>query len=124
MAKLIKLSILLGLLFFPIKSFSKPSCKLPSQGITSFYAHQHHGRFTASGEKFNMHAITAANRCLKFGTKLRLTNPKTNKSVIVTINDRGPAAWTKRDLDISYGAAKALGLIKQGVGLVLIEQVE
>jgi rare lipoprotein A len=60
---------------------------------------------------------------MKFGTKLRVTNPNSNKSVIVTVNDRGPFI-RGRDLDLSYGAAKEIGLVEKGVGRVKIEYLE
>jgi rare lipoprotein A len=69
-----------------------------------------------------MYAMTCAHKTLKFGTKLRVTNPDNNKSVIVTVNDRGPFI-RGRDLDLSYGAAKEIGLMEKGVGRVKIEYV-
>lgn len=69
-----------------------------------------------------MNGLTAAHKTLKFGTKLRVTNPDTNKSVVVTVNDRGPFI-RGRALDLSYGAAKEIGLVKKGVGRVKIENV-
>ena len=66
--------------------------------------------------------MTCAHRTLEFGTKLRVTNPDNNKSVIVRVNDRGP--FTRgRDLDLSYGAAKKIGLVKKGIGRVKIELI-
>lgn len=65
-------------------------------------------RYTSSGQVFRPGALTAAHRTLPLGTKLELT--KGNKHVVVVVNDRGPAAWTGRNLDISRGAAKALGV--------------
>ena len=70
-----------------------------------------------------MYSLTAASKCLAFGSKLKLTNPNNGNQVIVTITDRGPFI-KGRSLDLSYGAAKALGLIKQGIGVVEIEQLE
>ena len=69
-----------------------------------------------------MHGMTAAHKTLKFGTKLKVTNPDTGKSVLVTVNDRGPFI-RGRDLDLSYGAAKEIGLIERGVGRVEIEHL-
>src|SRR5687767_714082 len=59
-------------------------------GSASWYGSQFHGRKTANGERFNMHGLTAAHRSLPFGTKVRVTNRKNGKSVVVRINDRGP----------------------------------
>lgn len=79
-----------------------------------------HGRRTASGEVFNAYALTAAHKTLRFGTQLRVTNVRTGKSVVVRINDRGPYAHG-RGLDLSYAAARAIGL--RGVGYVVVEKV-
>ncbi len=67
-----------------------------------------------------MHGLTAAHKTLVFGTKLRVTNPDTDRSVNVVVNDRGPFI-PGRDLDLSYGAAKAIGLSEKGVGRVKID---
>jgi rare lipoprotein A len=75
-------------------------------------------RMTSSGERFNPHGMTAAHRTLPFGTRLTVTNPKTGKSVIVVVNDRGPS--TRRiEIDLSIAAAKAVGL--NGTAAVCIE---
>ena len=92
------------------------------QGKASYYGKAHHGKKTASGKRFNMHAMTAAHRSLPFGTQLKVTSKDTGKSVIVTINDRGPYAGG-RILDLSQEAARQLGVIKQGVGVVTLEKI-
>lgn len=89
-------------------------------GLASYYAHQFHGRKTASGERFNMHAMTVAHKTLPFGTKLKVTCQSTGKSVVVKVNDRGPFHGN-RVLDLSYGAAKALGIVNKGVSKVKYE---
>lgn len=71
------------------------------------------GRRTASGEHFNPNGYTAASRTLPFGTRLRLTNPRTGRTVTVRVNDRGPFV-RGRSLDVARGAARALGMISQG----------
>lgn len=76
----------------------------------SYYSSGHR---TASGERFNPNGFTAASRTLPFGTRLRLTNPTTGRSVTVQINDRGPFV-RGRGLDLARGAAAALGMIGQG----------
>lgn len=86
----------------------------------SWYGSEFHGRPTASGEIFNMYAMTAAHREYPFGTRLRITNPENNKSVIVTVNDRGPFV-SGRDIDLSYGAAKKIGIVRKGVAKVWME---
>jgi rare lipoprotein A len=88
----------------------------------SYYGPKFNGRPTASGEIFDMHAMTCAHKKMPFGTKLRVTNPDNDKSVIVTVNDRGPFI-RGRDLDLSFGAAREIGLIAKGVGKVKIEHI-
>ena len=86
----------------------------------SWYGVPFHGRQTACGERYDMYGLTAAHKTMKFGTKLRVTNPDTDQSVVVTITDRGPFI-RGRDLDLSFGAAKEIGHLKKGVGKVWIE---
>lgn len=86
-------------------------------GMASFYGNES-GSKTASGQRFNQNAMTAAHRSLPFGTKLRVTHG--GSSVIVTINDRGPFI-RGRVLDLSTGAARAIGLTGAGVGRVTAE---
>lgn len=88
-------------------------------GIASFYGNES-GSKTASGQRFNQNAMTAAHRSLPFGTKLRVTYK--GKSVIVTINDRGPFI-KGRVLDLSTGAARAVGLTASGIGHVTAEVI-
>ncbi len=89
-------------------------------GSASFYGPGFHGRKTASGEVFNQNALTAAHRALPFGTKLRVTCTTTGRSTIVKVNDRGPYHGN-RILDLSVGAAKAIGMIEKGVTNVKYE---
>ena len=86
-------------------------------GIASFYGNES-GSKTASGQRFNQNAMTAAHRSLPFGTKLRVTHG--SQSVVVTINDRGPFI-RGRVLDLSTAAARAVGLTSAGVGRVTAE---
>jgi len=88
-------------------------------GMASFYGNES-GSKTASGQRFNQNAMTAAHRSLPFGTKLRVTHG--GRSVVVTINDRGPFV-RGRVLDLSTGAARAVGLTGAGVGRVTAEVV-
>lgn len=88
----------------------------------SWYGPKFHGRQTANGEKYDQMAFTAAHRSMKFGTLLKLTNPKNNKTVIVRVNDRGPFK-TGRELDLSKGAAMALGMVSKGVQKLQVEEV-
>jgi rare lipoprotein A len=88
-------------------------------GVASFYGNES-GSKTASGQRFNQNAMTCAHRSLPFGTKLRVTHH--GQSVIVTVNDRGPFI-KGRVLDLSTGAARAIGLTSAGVGKVTAEVV-
>ena len=88
-------------------------------GMASYYGNES-GSKTASGQRFNQNAMTAAHRTLPFGTKLRVTHG--GRSVIVTVNDRGPFI-KGRVLDLSTGAARAVGLTGAGVGRVTAEVV-
>jgi rare lipoprotein A len=88
-------------------------------GMASYYGNESGSR-TASGQRFNQNALTAAHRSLPFGTKLRVTHR--GSSVIVTINDRGPFI-RGRVLDLSTGAARAIGLTGAGVGRVTAEVI-
>jgi rare lipoprotein A len=88
-------------------------------GMASYYGNES-GSKTASGARFNQGAMTAAHRSLPFGTKLRVTHG--GRSVVVTINDRGPFI-RGRVLDLSTGAARAIGLTSAGVGRVTAEVV-
>jgi peptidoglycan lytic transglycosylase len=88
-------------------------------GMASFYGNES-GSKTASGARFNQSAMTAAHRSLPFGTKLRVTHG--GRSVVVTINDRGPFI-RGRVLDLSTGAARAIGLTSAGVGRVTAQVV-
>lgn len=88
----------------------------------SWYGPKFHGKLTANGEIYDQMALTAAHKSLKFGTLLKVTNPKNGNSVIIRINDRGPYIGD-RELDLSKGAATKLGLLEKGVARVKIEQV-
>lgn len=89
-------------------------------GPASWYGSKFHGRTTANGERYNMHGMTAAHKTLPFGTKVRVTNQNTGRAVTVRINDRGPFV-SNRVIDLSRGAAQAVGMISQGVAPVKIE---
>jgi len=88
-------------------------------GMASYYGNESGSR-TASGQRFNQNALTCAHRSLPFGTKLRVTHGE--QSVVVTVNDRGPFI-RGRVLDLSTGAARAIGLTRSGVGRVTAEVV-
>ena len=89
-------------------------------GIASWYGGRHHGGPTASGERFDKNAMTAAHRTLRMGTRVRVTRKKNGRSVIVRINDRGPYG-KGRIIDLSEAAAHALDMIDDGIAQVRVE---
>jgi rare lipoprotein A len=89
------------------------------EGVASYYADEFNGRKTASGEVYDMNDMTAAHRRLPFGTRVKVTHVDTGRSVIVRINDRGPFK-DDRVIDLSFGAARQLGLIPLGTGRVIL----
>ena len=90
-------------------------------GYASFYGPEWHGRQTASGERLNIHAMTAAHKRLPFGTRVRVTLLATGKSVVVRINDRGPFV-RGRIIDLTDDAARKIGLDgRRGIGKVRLE---
>jgi rare lipoprotein A len=91
-----------------------------AQGLASYYTE---GTKTASGETFNSAELTAAHPNLPFGTKLRVTNTTTGKSVVVRVNDRGPFV-KGRVVDVSYSAAQALGMVNSGTANVKLDVVQ
>lgn len=106
------------------KHSSKKSHRSSGQTIASFYTDEGNGRWrgqTSSGERFNVNAMTAAHMSLPFGTKVKVTNLKNDLSVVVKINDRGPARWTGFTIDLTKGAAKVIGLTKTGTAPVKID---
>jgi rare lipoprotein A len=94
--------------------------KVASDGLASFYKE---GTRTASGEKFDANELTAAHRTLPFGTRLRVTNVATGRSVTVRVNDRGPFV-PGRVVDVSYSAAETLGMVGGGVAKVRLDVVQ
>lgn len=92
-------------------------------GIASWYGAELGGQRTASGERFNPGAYTAAHRYHKFGTRLRVTNLHNGRSVVVRVNDRGPHI-PGRAIDLSRAAASKIGIIGRGTAKVRIERVK
>lgn len=90
--------------------------------LASWYGGYFHGRQTAMGELYDMHAYTAAHKTYPLGTKLKITNPLNKKSLLVRINDRGPF-WNKREIDLSLAAAEFLETKEEGVSKVLLEVI-
>lgn len=96
---------------------------LTTEGMASYYGDRFNGRRTASGERFDMHELTAAHRTLEFGTRVLVTNKVNGRSVEVTINDRGPYVQG-RSIDLSKEAARELGMLGRGVAPVELRVLE
>ena len=97
-----------------------PPAGTTETGIASWYGHPYHGRYTASGEIYDMHQLTAAHRTLPFGTWVRVTNLSNGRSVDVRITDRGPFV-RGRSIDLSLAAARAIELVGPGTARVTVE---
>ncbi|HHH85059.1 MAG TPA: septal ring lytic transglycosylase RlpA family protein [Firmicutes bacterium] len=92
------------------------------RGIASWYGPGFHGRKTANGETYNMYEMTAAHKALPFNTRVKVIDLETGRSVIVRINDRGPFV-AGRIIDLSYAAARALGMEKKGTAHVELQVI-
>jgi rare lipoprotein A len=103
----------------PFRHHQASPTQIASRGVASFYTEDQE---TASGEKFDTHALTAAHPSLPFGTRLRVTNVSTGRSVTVRINDRGPYV-AGRVVDLSESAASALGMVESGIAKVKLDVV-
>ncbi|NET56132.1 MAG: septal ring lytic transglycosylase RlpA family protein [Symploca sp. SIO2E6] len=97
--------------------------RLQRSGLASWYGPGFHGRLSASGERFNQNALTAAHRTLPFGTNVLVTNLNNGRSVIVRINDRGPFI-RGRVIDLSVAAARVIGMLNSGIAPVHIQILE
>lgn len=106
----------------PLPYVQFTSASISESGYASYYGSEYDGGQTASGEIFNMNALTAAHPSLPFGTKVKVTNQNNEMSVIVTINDRGPFS-EGRIIDLSYAAAKQIDMIDAGIELVTLEVI-
>ena len=104
----------------PAIAASRPGVQV---GLATWYGGGLHGGPTASGERFDKHALTAAHRTLPMNTRVRVTNQRNGHSVIVRINDRGPYGSKQRIIDVSEAAARELGMIEAGVVPVRVEVV-
>ena len=104
----------------PFASRKDTGTKTASQGVASFYTE---GTQTASGERFNTMEMTAAHPTLPFGTRLRVTDVASGRSVTVRVNDRGPYVQG-RVVDVSYSAANALGMVGKGVANVKLDVLQ
>jgi rare lipoprotein A len=104
----------------PFASDKNAAERVASHGVASFYTE---GTQTANGERFNTLELTAAHRTLPFGTRLRVTNVATGRSVTVRVNDRGPFV-SGRVIDVSYSAAETLGMVGRGIAKVKLDVVQ
>ncbi|RYD93582.1 MAG: septal ring lytic transglycosylase RlpA family protein [Sphingobacteriales bacterium] len=117
-------SLSIGALAQPSTAVSEPRAveTAGSSGTIAWYGSKFNGRKTASGERFSASTLTMAHKTLPFGTRVRVTNLKNNKSVIVRVNDRGPGA---PDLigDVTFAAAQKLGMLRSGIAEAKLEVV-
>jgi rare lipoprotein A len=106
----------------PVLAQARGSSSDLGSGQASYYSNEFAGKRTASGEIFNPKAMTAAHRTAPFGSHIRVTNLRNNRNVVVRINDRGP--WKKgRIIDVSYAAAKQIGMHHSGTARVQLTMV-
>ena len=105
----------------PVTRLYAQAANADSKTVTaSYYSTRYNGRRTASGQRFSSNALTAAHRSLPFGTKVKLTNVKNNRSVVVRVNDRGPFV-KGREISVTRLAARRLGFIRAGTTGVTME---
>jgi rare lipoprotein A len=109
----------LGKEYVPMKEY-RP---YKERGVASWYGRRYHGNQTASGERYDMYAMTAAHTILPIPSYVRVTNPENGRSVIVRVNDRGPFLHN-RLIDLSYVAAKKLDIVAKGSGIVDVEWID
>ena len=115
--------IALGMIVLPVLSQAGDSRRDMGDGMASYYGSEFAGSRTASGERFDPSAMTAAHRTLAFHSRVAVTNLANGKEVIVRINDRGP--WGKgRIIDISHAAAHQIGMDRSGTARVKLELVD
>jgi rare lipoprotein A len=99
------------------------SARYQESGVASWYGKRYHGRRTASGQRFDMNALTAAHRTLPFGTRVEVTNLANGRSVVLVINDRGPFI-KGRVIDVSRRGAANLGFLRKGLARVRMRVLE
>jgi rare lipoprotein A len=116
MKKLSSAALLIAFVIFAGASGSDANAQV---GLASYYKS---GLKTANGERFNPHGLTAAHRSLPFGTRVKVKNVRTGRSVVVRINDRGPFI-RGRVIDLALGAARAIGLHAAGIARVSLQVV-
>ncbi len=114
----ILLIVLTSFVGFTISSL----CNAQTSGKASYYSNRLHGRKMSNGERYNSKGFTCAHRTLPFGTKLKVTNTRNGRSVVVRVTDRGPFV-RGRIVDLSYAAAKEIGMISSGVAYIKVERL-
>jgi len=108
-----------GKTYYPLES----SAGYDRTGVASWYGRDFHGKLTANGERYDMHALSAAHKTLPLPTLVRVTNLENGRSMVVRINDRGPFVKS-RIIDLSYAAAKALGYDQKGTTRVRVQALD
>lgn len=114
MKSVITFVLVIGFIAFSGAGLYNGATWLAGSGKASYYGDKFHGKKTASGDTYDMHDMTAAHKTLPFGTKVKITNQRNGKSVVVEINDRGPYIKT-RQFDLSKAAFSSIGSIDKGV---------
>lgn len=115
--------LMMALIALPVLAQASDRRVEVGTGIASYYGIELSGNRTASGERFDPGAMTAAHRTLAFGTRVAVTNLANGQEVVVRVNDRGP--WGKaRIMDLSYAAAKQLGMHRSGTAKVKLELLD
>lgn len=109
-------------LFIILSTFAAQSVSA-EEGVAAYYSNKFQGRKMVNGQRYDKNKLTAAHKTLPLGTKVKVTDLKNNKSVVVTITDRGPHS-PKRIVDLSYAAAKKIGLIRAGLSRVNLAIVQ
>ena len=120
MKKTLATTAALAVLLLPITSsdtLARDNTGQVQRGMASYYHDSLHGNKTASGQVYNKNRFSAAHKSLPLGTKIRVTDTKTGRSIVVRVNDRGPFV-RGRILDLSKQAAKELGIVKKGVAKI------
>jgi rare lipoprotein A len=115
----VQLACALGVAATLFTIVSTAQAQSAQRGLASWYGPGFHGRRTASGEKFNANGLTAAHRTLPFGARVKVTNERTGRSIVVRINDRGPFV-RGRVIDLSKASAQAIGV--SGVSRVALSR--
>lgn len=114
---------ILSLLMLPVTAQAGDSRNYIGNGMASYYGSEFSGNRTASGERFDPNGLTAAHRSLPFGSRVAVTNLTNGRDVVVRVNDRGPNSKS-RIIDISYAAAKEIGMDRTGTANVRLQLLD